>query len=84
MFVMLSSPNLFETVLAVDLLAMHGLAASSLPRLSETEPKWFVFETSLHALAGRYCIESVAAQKKTGINSTFAKVVPFNVGLLIC
>ena len=30
----------------LGLLAMHSLTAASRPRLSETEPKWFVFETS--------------------------------------
>ena len=35
------------------ILAMHWLAAASLPRLSETEPKCFVFETSCYAFGGR-------------------------------
>ena len=35
------------------LLAMHSLADVSRPRLSETEPKWFVFETSCYAFGGR-------------------------------
>ena len=34
-------------------LAMHSLTAASRPRLSETEPKWFVFETSCYAFGGR-------------------------------
>ena len=29
-------------------------------KLSETEPKWFVFKTSRYAFGGRNCIESVA------------------------
>ena len=32
---------------------MHSLASASRPRLSETEPKLFVFETSCYALGGR-------------------------------
>ena len=32
---------------------MHSLAAASQPRLSETEPKWFVFEISCYAFGGR-------------------------------
>ena len=32
-----------------DILGMHSIAAASLPRPSETEPKWFVFETSCYA-----------------------------------
>ena len=35
------------------ILAMHSLAASSRPRLSETAPKWFMFETSCYAFGGR-------------------------------
>ena len=34
------SPNLY-----LEKLAMHSLAAASRPRLSETEPKWSVFDT---------------------------------------
>ena len=34
---------------------MYCLAAASWPRLSETEPKWFVFETSCYAFGGRIC-----------------------------
>ena len=36
-----------------NLLAMHSLAAASWPRISETEPKWFLFETSCYAFGGR-------------------------------
>ena len=38
---------------------MHSLSAVSRPRLSETEPKWFVFEVScyMHSVG-----ESVASQ----------------------
>ena len=32
---------------------MHSLAAACQSRLSETEPKSFVFETSCHAFGGR-------------------------------
>ena len=32
---------------------MHSLAAAGRPRLSETKPKWFVFETSCHSFVGR-------------------------------
>ena len=39
-------------------------AAASRPRLSETVPKLFGFETSCYAFCGRYCIESVASQNK--------------------
>ena len=45
-------------------LAMHSFAAASRPRLSETEPKLVVFETSCYAFCGRHCIEFVASQKK--------------------
>ena len=31
---------------------MHSLAAESRPRMSETEPKWFMFETSFIATSG--------------------------------
>ena len=31
------------------MLAMHSLAAASLPRLSATGSKWFVFQTSCYA-----------------------------------
>ena len=34
-------------------LAMHSLAAASRPRMSETEPKWFMFETSSYAFGRR-------------------------------
>ena len=34
-------------------LAVHLLAAVSWPRQSETEPKWFVFETCCYAFAGQ-------------------------------
>ena len=43
---------------------MHSLVAASRPRLSETEPKLFVFETSCNAFCVRYCIESVVSQNK--------------------
>ena len=36
-----------------DYLAMHSLAAVSWPRMSETEPEWFVFDTSCYAFGGR-------------------------------
>ena len=32
---------------------MHSLAATNLPRLSETELKWFMFETACYAFGGR-------------------------------
>ena len=32
-------------------LAMHSLATGIRPRLSETEPKWFLFETSCYFYA---------------------------------
>ena len=32
---------------------MHSLAAASRPSLSETEPKWSIFETSRYAFGGR-------------------------------
>ena len=41
---------------------MHSLATASRPRLSETEPKLFVFEISCYAFCGRYCFEYVALQ----------------------
>ena len=41
----------------------HSERAANWPRLSETETKWFVFETSLFEFGGRYCIESIASQK---------------------
>ena len=34
-------------------LAMHSLVATSRSRLSETEPKWFMFETSCYGVGGR-------------------------------
>ena len=34
------------SVFCFIILAMHSLPAAGRPRLSETEPKWFVFETS--------------------------------------
>ena len=52
-------------------LAMHSLAAVGRPRLSETEFKWFVFETSCYAFCGRYCIESVGLRKWTWMQLTF-------------
>ena len=52
--------TIFIQLLYLQTLAMHSLAAESRPRLSETEPKWFVFE---NAFSGRYCIKSVASQK---------------------
>ena len=42
-----------ENVLFLHTLAMHSLAAASRPRLSEMEPKWFVFETYCFAFGGR-------------------------------
>ena len=42
-------------------LAMHSLAATSRPRLSETGPKWFVFVIVVLFLVG----ESVASQTQT-------------------
>ena len=54
-----------------NLLAMHRLVAASQPRQSETEPKWFMFETSRFAFGWRYCIESVASQK--WINKHFSR-----------
>ena len=58
--------NLVDAWLSVYLttLAMHSPAAASRPRLSETDPKLFVFETSCYAFSVRYCIESVALQNK--------------------
>ena len=32
---------------------MHSLAAASRPRISETEPKWFMFETSSYVFGRR-------------------------------
>ena len=32
---------------------MHSLAAASRPRMSEIEPKWFMFETSSYAFGKR-------------------------------
>ena len=43
--------DLFDCILSA--LAMHSLAAASRPRLSETVPKWFMFENSYYAFAGR-------------------------------
>ena len=39
--------------LSLKILGMHLLAAASRPRLSETELKWFMFETSCYAFGGR-------------------------------
>ena len=50
-------------------LAKYSLAAASRPRLSETEPKLFVFETSSCAFCVRHCIESVASQSKREYNA---------------
>ena len=45
---------------SIFILAMHSLTGASRPRLSETEPTWFVFETACYAFGG----ESVASQYK--------------------
>ena len=55
--------NNFYTAFTFYLLAMPSLAAAGRPRLSETQPKLFVFETSYYAFCGGYCFEYVASQK---------------------
>ena len=35
------------------IMVLYSLAAASRSRLSETDPKWFVFETSCYAFGGR-------------------------------
>ena len=51
----------------IYVLAMHSLAAASRPRLSETEPNWFMFKTSSYAFGGR--IEPLLHTKKHFINN---------------
>ena len=36
-------------------LAMYSLAAASRPRMSEPEPKWFMFETSSYSFGRQIC-----------------------------
>ena len=42
---------------------MHWLMAARQPRLSETEPKWFVLETSYYALGGRIRRQEVSTER---------------------
>ena len=44
-------------------LDVQSLAATSRPRLPETGTKMFVFKTTCNAFCGRYCFETVTAQK---------------------
>ena len=48
-----------------SVLYITSRASTHQPSLSETEPKWFVFEhpDNIYAFGGRYCIESVASLK---------------------
>ena len=44
--------TLLENVLFIEV-AMHWFATASRPKLSQTDPKWFVFEISWYAFGGR-------------------------------
>ena len=58
---------------------MHSLAAASRPRLSETEPNWFVFETSFYAFGGR--IRRLAKVNVNKLNIFYGMVL---IQLLSC
>ena len=64
-------------------LATHSLAAASRPRLSETEPKWFMFETSCYAYGGRirrFAKLNVNKVKIFTVSYLFKlQVVPFDI-----
>ena len=56
--------NMYAAIFIITIpLAMHLLADASRPRLSETEPEWFVFETKLPDMRSVGDILSVASQK---------------------
>ena len=59
---------------------MHSLVATSRPRLSEMEPKWFVFETSCDAFDDR--IRRFAKIKVNKVKNIYGfnfQVVPLDV-----
>ena len=63
--------NILEVIILI--LSMHSLAAASWPRLSETEPKWFEFETSCYAFGGR--IRSFAKVNVNQVNIFYCIVL---------
>ena len=64
-------------------LVLHSLRSASQPRLSETEPKWFMFETSCYAFGG--LIHRFAKLNVNKVNFFYGivfildEVVPFDI-----
>ena len=60
---------------------MYSLARARRPRLSETEPMWFLFEMSCYAFDGRICGVQVNVNKANSVYCIVfnLQIVPFDV-----